>query len=457
MSSNVVAIPYKQEVGGGQSAIAEAFVAEHRDKYMFTSGIGWHEYTGRKWDSGDDGDVDLRVEHAVVETARKLLADRRTDKDHIKAASDVLLRDSAVKGVVGYLKRHPQLRVGATKLNPDPMLLNVGNGTLNLTTGVLGNHNPGDRITMLAGADYSNDARGPRWEKFLAESLATKGLIDAAGRCFGGVGLPGNVREHLLPVLYGPTGSGKGTFINAASQAFGDYAIAGEPDMLMPVRGTHPTGLTDLHGARLAYVSESEEGRRMATATMKRLTGGDNIRARRMGGNFFEFEPSHLLVLLTNHLPVMPSGDDPAVWRRVHVIPFDNPPTKPDLALPDLLKDELSAVLTWLVSGRQRYVESGMDIAWPEEVKAATKSYRDKSDLIGQFLNEATEVATAMESVPVGELYSMWKTWLDNNAPDVKPGRTQDFRQQLSDHGEDVESVKGGGGRSAIRGRRRSR
>ena len=41
-----------------------------------------------------------------------------------------------------------------------------------------------------------------------------------------------------------------------------------------------------------------------------------------MRENFVEFEPSHTPALVTNHLPKV-SGDDPALWARLRVVPFD--------------------------------------------------------------------------------------------------------------------------------------
>jgi putative DNA primase/helicase len=41
-----------------------------------------------------------------------------------------------------------------------------------------------------------------------------------------------------------------------------------------------------------------------------------------MRQDFVSFERSHTALFITNHLPKV-SGDDPAVWRRIRVIPFD--------------------------------------------------------------------------------------------------------------------------------------
>ena len=104
--------------------------------------------------------------------------------------------------------------------------------------------------------------------------------------------------------------------------ALGDYAQTADPELFMHRDGAHPTGEMDLLGARFVVVSETEQDRRLAESTMKRLTGGDTIKARRMRQDFVEFEPSHLAVLVTNHLPKA-RGDDPAVWRRIRVVPFN--------------------------------------------------------------------------------------------------------------------------------------
>ncbi|WP_331755845.1 DUF5906 domain-containing protein [Streptomyces sp. NBC_01643] len=61
------------------------------------------------------------------------------------------------------------------------------------------------------------------------------------------------------------------------------------------------------------FCSETEQNKRFAESTMKRLTVGDPIEANLMHKNPITFDPSHSLVMLTNHLPAV-SGDDPALW-----------------------------------------------------------------------------------------------------------------------------------------------
>ena len=69
------------------------------------------------------------------------------------------------------------------------------------------------------------------------------------------------------------------------------------------------------------YRVEAEQGRSLAEALVKRLTGGDKLSARFLYGEYFEFLPSFKLWLGVNHKPNI-RGTDEAIWRRIRVIPF---------------------------------------------------------------------------------------------------------------------------------------
>ena len=92
---------------------------------------------------------------------------------------------------------------------------------------------------------------------------------------------------------------------------------------------------TDLYGRRLAACNETEANRSLAESLVKELTGGDPIRARRMHENYWEFLPTHKIILACNHKPII-RGTDDAIWRRVKLVPFNVtiPPKERDKALP---------------------------------------------------------------------------------------------------------------------------
>ena len=114
---------------------------------------------------------------------------------------------------------------------------------------------------------------------------------------------------------------------------------AADPELLNArTFDAHPTGVADLFGLRLAVLHESDAGRRLAEGTVKRLTGGDRLKARRMREDFWRFEPSHTFVMLTNHKPIV-TGQDEGIWRRLRLVPWDVviPPEERDERLGDRL------------------------------------------------------------------------------------------------------------------------
>jgi hypothetical protein len=120
---------------------------------------------------------------------------------------------------------------------------------------------------------------------------------------------------------------------------------------------------------------------------VKRLTGGDKITARRMHEDFWDFDPSHSIVMHTNHKPVV-RGTDEGIWRRLRLVPFDVviPEDERDGKLPDQLALGVDGILAWLVDGYRQWQDRGL--AEPEQVRTATDAFRGESDMLGLFLDE---------------------------------------------------------------------
>jgi len=195
-----------------------------------------------------------------------------------------------VRGVLELGAALPELSALPTELDVDPHLFNTPGGTLDLSTGRTHPCWPGDFLTKVTGCPYEPGARSPEWDTFLAATLP-----DADVRAFlqrvVGLALVGKVIEHVLPILTGTGRNGKGTFVRTVAAALGSYAIEAEPDLFMARERAHPTGQLDLRGVRLATCQETDDGRRLDVAAVKRLTGGDTIRARKMRQDFIEFTP----------------------------------------------------------------------------------------------------------------------------------------------------------------------
>lgn len=396
----------------GQARMAYRLAESHRGRLMHVHGLGWHAWDGRRWVEDHRG----LAKRAVLDVLRAALAASLQDKE-LRADVRKCESDAGLVGVLGIAAALEDFAFTVDDLDADPWLLNVANGTLDLRTMVLRAHDPADRITKVTAGAYDPGSAGARWEAFLARVLPEEAVRDFLRR-YVGMALVGRVLEHKLAILTGTGRNGKSVFTETVGHALGDYADSGEPDLLMHREGAHPTGEMDLRGLRWVVVAESDQGRRLAEATVKRLTGGDRIKARRMRQDFVSFPASHTTALVTNHLPRV-SGDDPALWARLRVVPFDVviPPAEQDPKLTEALQLEADAVLTWALSGWSAYDTGGL--TEPEAVTRATQEYHAAADALARFIEAECIVGPNMHAV-VAELWERWCRWrVDDGAEEV--------------------------------------
>lgn len=439
----------------GQARMAYRVAKKFAGRLMHVHGIGWFSWTGTHW-AEDQSGAATRAVLSVVRDAKRERFDLLKQAEgasedragKLKAAAQALFEDAgkcesaAAKGGVLELARalKPMAAVVAD-LDADPYLLNTPAGTLDLHTLEVREHRPADRITKITVGSYRAGIGGGGWAPFLEKVLPEEPVRAFLQRVVG-LGLVGKVLEHVLPILTGEGSNGKGVFYGALGHSLGDYAIVAEPDLLLSRDGGsagQASGQMDLMGKRWAVVSESDKDKKLAEATMKRLTGGDKIKAKRMRQDWVEFEPSHLAVLVTNHLPKV-SGDDPAVWRRLRVVPFNVviPAEERDAHLPDRLRLEADAVLTWAVEGWRAYEALGK-LDEPAEVIARTESYRHDSDVMAQFIDEACDVYPEAET-ETSHLFEAWQTWARTNR--VEPISMRAFGAVLDKYGYPSKQVK---------------
>lgn len=419
----------------GQLRMAERFIAEHSDRLRYVHGLGWHEWDGSRW-LMDEQRVDIAAAVQTVKTALRELEDLHGE-ERDELYKDVRKSESAsgLEGMIKIASGLAPISTASKGLDSDPYLFNTPTGTVDLRTGDIRDCSRGDLITKVAGAglDDPDDPEGAdAWSSFLERILPDPEVRTFVQRLFG-YSMLGEVREHVMPIFTGTGANGKSTLRDAIAHAFGDYAIEVDPAILMESKHErHGAFKMRLRGARLAFCSETEKGRRFAEATMKRLVGGEPIEANLMHKNPIQFDPSHTLVMMTNHLPAV-SGDDPAVWRRILVVPFDVviPENERDPRLPERLKKSAAAVLGWVYDGWLDYQKQG-GLNPPEVVRVRTQEYQAASDVLGRFLEERT-IANPHSTVRARELFTAWTAWC--HASGEQPGTEKAFAESLANRG----------------------
>jgi putative DNA primase/helicase len=153
---------------------------------------------------------------------------------------------------------------------------------------------------------------------------------------------------------------------------------------------------------------------RLNDEQVKNLTGGDRLRARRMREDEWSFDPSHTLVMFSNHRPNV-QGQDEGIWRRLLLVPWDVtiPKEERDERLAAKLSAEAPGILRWLVEGAQRYLSDGLSA--PEAVRVATDGYRAAEDTVAQFIEEVGIVFDPDRSVFTSTLIAAHEAWCTDN------------------------------------------
>ena len=229
----------------------------------------------------------------------------------------------------------------------------------------------------------------------------------------------GETSEQCLFIFYGAGANGKSTFLQTMSYVLGDYSMSTPTEtLLVKRRGAIPNDVARLKGARFVIACEADAEQRLAESLIKQMTGGDTISARFLHQEWFDFEPTHKVFFGTNHKPVI-RGTDYAIWRRIRLVPFEItiPEGERDKNLPEKLKAEADGILAWAVQGCQVWQQQGLGV--PEEVKAATDSYREEMDILGEFLKDRCRLSLESK-VSSKDLYESYSAWcLDNGQEPV--------------------------------------
>jgi len=406
----------------------------------------WLIWNGERWVFDHDG----ILTRLAIESVRKIVEEVKEDEDSDRRTKAIKWAfhsesKSRIDAAITLAQSVEGVTIHTVELDVDSLLLNVRNGTIDLRTGKLNSHSRKDRITNLVEIDYPKGITVPLvWYQFLNEIFGGDSeLIEYVQRVVGYC-LTGDVREQCLFFLYGTGANGKTTFINILSLITGSYATqtATETFMTKQNAGNATPELAVLNGKRVVTANETDEGKHFAEPTIKQLCGGDQITARPLYCEPFNFLPKFKILIAGNYKPQI-KGNDLGIWRRIHLIPFSVtiPPEKQDKLLEAKLKAELPMILQWAVEGCLKWQQQGLSP--PQSVIHAVEEYRESMDTIGQWLDQCCSFGPGFITQS-SQLYSSYKAWVINagNAPMSQKRLGESLRMR------GLQSIKIGGARS---------
>jgi P4 family phage/plasmid primase-like protien len=324
-------------------------------------------------------------------------------------------------------KNVAEMSVGRMALTPmDPpaeYLLPVLNGVIDLNTGLLLGSSPDNRNRWTMPVVYDPRATCPTWERFLREAApeAEDFLRQWIGYCL----VPGNVYQRML-WLYGTTGTGKSTFLNAVGRFFGSAAVAIQAQQL------NQYTVATIAPAMVAICSEMSN-RMLKTAVLKSLVSGDVIEGRHPYGRPFTVKFNGKLIWGSNALPPVDQAE--GLWRRIAVVEFMNKPKTDDPYLGVKIQEEMSGILNFAIRGLKEVQQFAEDGDWPlpQSVVNIVREYQGAADFFSRFISD--ELILEPEAiVPYKDLYSRYSSWAREHGIQPEP-QGPIFWRELKNHG----------------------
>jgi len=374
----------------------------------------WSHWDGMRW--ADDPSA-VWPQRLAKDVADRLFDEARPVRAAMDRAGLAFILDTAsrrrVDAAVAMARSEPGVEADSGEFDRDPYTLNVQNGILDLKTLELRPHDKAERLSQLAGAAFDPTANCPRWREFIdAVTCGDTDLAKFLQRSFG-LALSADQSEQRLWMHWGEGSNGKGTALSVLSSVLGTYGGPVPVEVLVSRRNDSDRELhaASLVGKRLAFAQEADDGVRLSEATVKALTGSDQITARRRYQDNFQVDPTWHLHLAVNDRPII-RGNDHGIWRRVMLVPwrhtFDGSAKRDRAEVEAEFVAEASGILNWLVAGLADWKDRGLRP--PEAVTGATADYRAASDSVRAWLADACVVdpAAMTGSTDLFENFSQW-------------------------------------------------
>lgn len=431
------------DVGNGKM-----FVDMFGYKLKWNKQNSWCVHDDKHWIQDDKNQVYELTKEANMHRFKSASKIEEGDEEKKEKLIKHYIRSNNMRSIEATVKAassDPRIACSITDFDQNDFLFNCQNGTIDLKTGELRPHDPADMISMIGNTNFDPQAKCPTWLRFQDEiNTGDQELTEFKQRLFG-YALTGDTREQVFSIHYGTGANGKSTEMDILLEVLGDYGKVTNFDTFASKERTssHSEDIARLRGARVVSAMEGEQGKRLNDSLIKQLTGGDAVSARFLYGHSFTYKPNYKIFLATNHKPRVKDTSH-GFWRRVNLIPYDRvfKDEEKDNTLKEKLREELEGILTWLVVGCMMWQADGLKA--PKRIKDATESYKEDSDLIGEFVNNCCFVDLGNDTirVKVGQLYLSYKEY--SSQMGVTAFGKQSFNSYIESRGFEKRKSTGG-------------
>lgn len=421
---------------GGDTLNGYAFAERHAGEFVFVpESKAWLQFDGVRWTPGnaDEAMQAFAADRMDKALAAEMNASTEENKAATKAAMKLLHDRSRQQSALASASALSSMRAHVAEFDRHALLLGVRNGVVDLARGRLAASGPEQRISRCAGAAFDPRAHCDQWRAFLETVLPDAEVREFVQRAVG-YSLTGLVDEEIIVFMRGVGANGKSVFANVLAALFGDYEMTAGSDLLVKTKhdSQYERERARLPGARLVLINEVAQGDVWDDMKIKQIASREKIPARKLYGEGFDFMPSHTIWIRGNHAPGAHDAGH-AFWRRMVPVHFGvRIPPRRQIADLDrrIIASELPGVLNWAVEGCLAWQSSGLRI--PDSIERERRSYRESTDIIGQWLQQRTE-RDADARTPIADAYADYRLFCHSSG--ASPGYINLFSQAMNERG----------------------
>jgi len=428
--------------------LAKVLYHMKKDQYLCSSVKGnlWYRYKDHRWREIDSGtslrtaiSTELRALYAKkaeqLASSKSALEDDDPKYKYLQARMEKCLeihgklgRTADKKNIMTEVRDMFYDEEFDRKIDTNPHLLCVGNGIWDFKERKFREGKPEDYISMSTRIDYE-----PLSDK---HDTIVEEIKDFFKKIFPVEELREYMWDHLASTLVGTAlnqtfnnylgggRNGKSVVTSLMTKVLGDYK--GElPLTAVTTKRTAVGGLAPeiagLKGKRYVVMQEPTQKDVLNEGILKELTSGhDAIQARSLFSMPVSFLPQFKLVVCANILPEI-RAQDHGTWRRIRVVPFmslftENPvegdPYKPyqyklDASIDEKFDSWKKVMLALLVD---RVLKTNGRVLDCETVLKASNEYKQKQDVISQFIDDRIERAPGqwLSQTDANQGFKLW-------------------------------------------------
>lgn len=372
---------------------AANYIIEQLFPLAYSTDKFW-KYSGGVWRDISTAEITAILTHAL--------------KDQVKG--------NMVKNVVEVLKG--LLYVREELWEPNPYLINMENGMLDVETMKILEHSPSYRSRVQLPISYVEQSPVGKWYEYLESIFPEDYEKDDQGQYthymekhivlqqFAGYCLLRDCRFQRALFLFGTGSNGKSTFLKVMSNILGKENTAA-----LSLTSLKESFMTiSLHNKLANLASETNPKAAMESEIFNSCVAGDEMQARNLYSQYLKFTPFCKFIISMNETPQVPDKSY-AFQRRLIVLNFNRRflPEELNPMMFEELMEEREGIFRWMVEGLKLLLKNNKFIIM-ENVQEDIDRLLTRVNPLIPFAEECCVFAPEFETRPQ-DLWDAYRDW----------------------------------------------